>query len=73
MISYKNINFIIGGGADFISKTTDIATPTNPEAGWIYNGKPWLGIGFGISLFNNNSNSKATPTLPDQTDSASGH
>ena len=61
LITYKNISFLVGGGFDFISKTTNKPTPTNPEAGWIYNGKPWLGIGFGISLFNNNSSSATTP------------
>jgi len=66
LISYKNISFLIGGGFDFISKTTNIATPTNPEAGWMYNGKPWLGIGFGISLFNNSSSPGATPAIKAQ-------
>lgn len=66
LISYKNISFLIGGGFDFISKTTNVATPTNPEAGWMYNGKPWLGIGFGISLFNNNSSANTTPAIAAQ-------
>ena len=61
LITYKNISFLVGGGFDFISKTTNIATPTNPEAGWIYNGKPWVGIGFGISLFSNNTSNATTP------------
>ncbi len=66
VLSYKNISFTLGVGFDFISKPTDIASATNPEAGWIYNGKPWLGLGLGISLFNNSA-TKATPNTPGQT------
>jgi len=66
VISYKTINFTIGAGCDFISKPTEIATGSNPEAGWIYNGKPWLGIGFGVSLFGNNSSGSATPATDGQ-------
>ena len=59
-------------GLDFISKPTDIASMTNPEAGWIYNGKPWIGIGLGFSLFSNGSSkSNTTPPLADQKDSTS--
>jgi hypothetical protein len=66
VISYKNINFTLGIGFDYLSKPSDIASATNPEAGWIYNGKPWLGIGIGFSLFSNSST--ATPAnTPGQT------
>ncbi len=65
VMSYKNINFTVGVGFDYLSKPTDVASATNPEAGWIYNGKPWLGIGLGVSLFNNNA-TKATPNTPGQ-------
>jgi len=64
VLSYKTINLTAGVGFDYISKPTNIATATNPEAGWIYNGKPWLGIGLGVSLFNNNT------TKPAQSDPA---
>ncbi len=66
VLTYKNINFTLGVGWDILSKPTDIATATNPEAGWIYNGKPWLGIGLGFNLFNNSA-TKATANTPGQT------
>lgn len=66
VIAYKNINFILGAGMDFISKPSDVATNANPEAGWIYNGKPWLGIGFGVSLFGNNSTGSTASATGDQ-------
>jgi|GEM_PF-2352222 len=69
VLGYKNINFIIGGGADYISKSTDKPTPDNPEAGWIYNGKHWLGLGIGFSLFNNNK-STTTTAAPDDSQSS---
>jgi hypothetical protein len=59
MLAYKTINFTVGIGCDVIAKPTDVATSANPEAGWMYNGKPWIGIGFGVSLFGNNSGNSA--------------
>jgi hypothetical protein len=67
LITYKNISLTLGVGADYINKPTAIATNANPEAGWIYNGRPWIGIGFGVSLFNNSK--PVTTTTPDATQS----
>ncbi|MGZ3755452.1 MAG: hypothetical protein ACXVAY_01110 [Mucilaginibacter sp.] len=67
VLSYKTINFMVGSGADFISKPNGIATATNPEAGWIYNGKPWIGIGFGINIFGNNISPQHAPSTAGQT------
>jgi len=61
-ITYKNIDLTVGIGWDLLSKPTSAATATatNPEAGWIYNNKPWLGIGIGFNLFST-STAKGTP------------
>ena len=70
VFAYKKINFIVGIGFDILSKPTDVASATNPEAAWIYNGKPWVGIGFGFNLFNGSSpkgtSSDAGQTAPDK-------
>ena len=67
MLAYKTINFTLGLGCDMIAKPTAVATSADPEAGWIYNGKPWIGIGFGVSLFGNNSGNSATTATDGQT------
>lgn len=46
LVSYKNINFTLGVGIDYIN------TETNIEKAWIFNKKPWIGFGIGLSLFN---------------------
>jgi len=62
-ISYKQIDLTVGIGWDLLSKPSDAAhaSATNPEAGWIYNNKPWLGIGLGFNLFTSSS-AKGTPS-----------
>jgi hypothetical protein len=49
VISYKNISFTTGLGVDLINKTSVV------EKSWIFNGKPWIGFGIGINLFNSGS------------------
>lgn len=46
LAAYKTINLTVGLGWDYINIATNI------ERSWIYQGKPWLGIGIGVSLFN---------------------
>ena len=59
LISYKNINVTLGVGIDYINKTTVT------ERSWIYNGKPWIGFGIGVSLFNSTgSNLSSYRTKP---------
>lgn len=45
MVGYKNINLTVNGGVDLINRISNV------EHSWIYHGKPWIGIGLGISLF----------------------
>ena len=54
MIGYKNINLMFGLGWDYINKTSPL------EESWIYNGKHWVGVGVGISLFNSNPATAST-------------
>ncbi|PZU87013.1 MAG: hypothetical protein DI529_07655 [Chryseobacterium sp.] len=54
LLGYKQINLLAGVGWDIINKNSEI------EKSWIYNGKPWLGLGLGISLFNQNSEKTST-------------
>lgn len=65
IISYKNISLTAGFGFDYLNQTSAI------EKSWVYKGKAWLGLGLGISLFNNNSDnsSKTTQAAVDQTKS----
>lgn len=56
LLGYKQINLLVGVGWDIINKNSDI------EKSWIYDGKPWLGLGLGISLFNQNSEKTVTQT-----------
>ncbi|HXD94703.1 MAG TPA: hypothetical protein VNX01_15965 [Bacteroidia bacterium] len=56
LIAYKNINVIAGVGFDFI----DIASPI--ERSWIYQGKPWFGLGIGVNLFNGGSTAPQAPS-----------
>lgn len=54
MIGYKNINITLGIGWDIINKTSTL------ENSWIYNGKRWIGVGIGVSLFNSSSTPETT-------------
>jgi hypothetical protein len=56
LIAYKSINVIAGVGFDFI----DIASPI--ERSWIYQGKPWFGLGIGVNLFNGGSTAPKAPS-----------
>ncbi|WP_158800555.1 hypothetical protein [Pedobacter sp. L105] len=60
LIAYKNINFTLGVGIDYINTTTDI------EKSWIFNKKPWIGFGIGISLFNGSVASISTVAIAGQ-------
>lgn len=62
VLGYKKVNLLLGVGWDIINKTTDV------EKSWVYNGKPWLGIGLGISLFN--STEEKSETKPDENQSS---
>ncbi len=62
MTSNGKVDFTLGFGIDYINRTSII------EQSWIFNGKPWIGFGIGISLFsNNNSTAKKTTASGDQT------
>jgi len=52
--SYKNISLTIGIGLDFISQSSYI------EKSWFYHGRPWIGLGLGVSLFSSSSDAKST-------------
>jgi len=56
MLGYRNINLLVGIGWDFINKTSTI------EESWIYQGKMWMGVGIGISLFAASNTSANTNT-----------
>ena len=56
LLAYKSINVIAGVGFDFI----DIASPI--EHSWIYQGKPWFGLGIGVNLFNGGSTAPKAPS-----------
>ncbi|MDN3579287.1 hypothetical protein [Mucilaginibacter flavus] len=60
LISYKNINFTLGGGIDWINR------PTPLERSWIFHGKPWIGLGIGVNLFTNKEAQTATTKPADQ-------
>ena len=60
LIAYKNVNFTLGVGIDYINTTTDI------EKSWIFNKKPWIGFGIGISLFNGSVASMSTVAISEQ-------
>jgi len=51
---YKTINITLGTGADYINR------PSAVERSWIYNGKPWIGLGIGVNLFSNNKPANTT-------------
>lgn len=55
IFGYKNINLTLSRGWDFINKNSSI------ERSWVYQGKPWFGLGIGISLFKIDSGN-STPT-----------
>ncbi len=66
LIAYKNINITFGFGADYINRTSIV------EKSWIFNGKPWIGFGIGINLFNSsNTGNSTTPTTDQNTGSKS--
>ncbi len=49
LIGYKSINVTVGIGWDIINQTSPI------EKSWVYQGKPWIGLGIGLKLFTPNS------------------
>ena len=61
--AYKNINFTLGWGWDFINR------PSPVERSWIYHGKNWIGFGIGINLFNTASPNTSTEKSNDQSES----
>lgn len=64
VLSCKNISFTLGIGADYINKTSVI------EQSWIFNGKPWIGFGIGINLFNSGGSTSKTEQSADQSKSS---
>jgi hypothetical protein len=58
--TYKMINFTLGTGIDYVNKTSVV------ERSWIFNGKPWIGFGIGISLFSASSPAGSTTQDPAQ-------
>lgn len=60
LLAYKNINFTLGTGIDYINKNTI------EDESWIFNGKPWIGFGIGINLFSTGSADKATKKSSEQ-------
>jgi hypothetical protein len=60
MIGYKNINLTVGFGWDLINKTSAL------EKSWAYDGKKWIGIGLGVSLFNSTGSQTNTTSAKGQ-------